>query len=229
LKKQPIATNQWFSIKITLNTFLGADERVFTFLKIRNVNESFIKWLQPHTKETLVSYSKRLIDQIDTSKKVILVGVSFGGIVAQEIAQLIAVEKLIIISSVKSFKEYGIVLKLVSFTKIYKLVPSYILKWSNKLTADFYFGVTSKEESKLLGTIIDDTDEVFMVWAIDAIMKWKKNKGSKQRIIHIHGDADRIFTNRSIENVTWIKKGGHFMIVTKAEEISNIMNQSLSH
>lgn len=208
---------------------LGADERVFTFLKISNVNETFIKWLQPHTKETLASYSKRLIDQIDASKKVILVGLSFGGIVAQEIAQHIAVEKLIIISSVKSFKEYGIGLKLVRYTKIYKLIPSYILKWSNKLTADFYFGVTSKEESKLLKAIIDDTDQLFMVWAIDAIMKWKNNLGVRQGIIHIQGDADRIFTNRNIENATWIKKGGHFMIVNRADEISNVINQSLSH
>jgi len=203
---------------------LGADERVFTFLKIENANETFIKWLDPHKKESLSSYSKRLIDQINTSKEVILVGVSFGGIVAQEIAKHIKVEKLIIISSVKSFKEYGFDLKLASFTKIYKIVPSFILKWSNKLTADYYFGVKSKEESKLLSAIIEDTDENFMVWAIDKIMTWKNSTPLKKEIIHIQGNKDRIFTNRKIENVVWVDGGGHFMIVNRADEISEIIN-----
>lgn len=207
---------------------LGADERVFTFLKIKNVNENFIKWLDPYKKESLISYSKRLIHQIDISKTVILIGVSFGGIVAQEIAKQIKVEKLIIISSVKSFKEYGVDLKLVSHTKVYKIVPSFILKWSNKLTADYYFGVKSKEESTLLKAIIDDTDERFMVWAIDKIMSWKNVTHTKCPITHIQGDKDRIFTNRRIDNVIGIKGGGHFMIVNKANEVSDIINTSLA-
>ncbi|TSE08481.1 alpha/beta hydrolase [Aquimarina algiphila] len=207
---------------------LGADERVFTFLKIENANETFIKWLEPNKKESLDSYSKRLIDQIDRSKPIILIGVSFGGIVVQEIAKHIQVEKLIIISSVKSFKDYGLNLKLASFTKIYKIVPSFILKWSNKLTADYYFGTESKEESKLLNAIINDTDERFMVWAIDKIMQWKNFSQAKYNIIHIQGSKDRIFTNRNIDNTIWIKGGGHFMIVNKANEISDIINQSLA-
>jgi len=206
---------------------LGADERVFSFLKIKNANETFIKWLDPHKNEKISTYSKRLINQIDTSKQVILVGVSFGGIIAQEIAKHISVEKLIIISSVKSFNEYGFELKLASLTRIHKLMPSFILKWSNKLTADYYFGVESKQESKLLAAIIDNTDERFMVWAIDKIMKWKKLPQTKYDIIHIQGNKDRIFTNRNIDNVIWIKGGGHFMIVNKANEISDIVNKSL--
>ena len=207
---------------------LGADERVFTFLTVKNANESYIKWLDPHKKESISNYSKRLIDQIDISKPIILIGVSFGGIVAQEIAKHVHVEKLIIISSVKSFKEYGIDLKLVSYTKIYKVIPSFILKWSNKLTADFYFGVKSKEQSKLLKNIIIDTDEKFMVWAIDIIMNWKNFEKTSAGIVHIQGDKDRIFTNRNLENVKWINGGRHFMIVNKSNEISDIINEVLS-
>lgn len=207
---------------------LGADERVFHFLQIQGVNETHIKWIDPFKKESLSSYSKRLIRQIDTSKSVILIGVSFGGIVAQEISRHIDVDKLIIISSVKSFKEYGLDLKFVSLTKAYKIVPSFILKWSNKLTADYYFGVQSKEESQLLSKIIDDTDEKFMVWAIDKIMNWKEPKTIKLDIVHIQGDNDKIFNNKKLEEVIWIKGGGHFMIVNKANEISEIINKTLT-
>ncbi len=206
---------------------LGADERVFKFLKIENTTETFIKWVDPLKNESLSSYSKRLIQQIDTSKGVILIGVSFGGIIAQEISKQIEVDKLMIISSVKSREEYGIDLKLASFSRIYKVIPSFILKWSNKLTANYFFGIKSNETSKLLRKIIDDTDEKFMVWAINKIMNWKKLSDPKLNITHIQGDNDRIFNNRNLKRVIWVKGGGHFMIVNKANEISKIINSEL--
>ncbi len=61
---------------------LGADERVFDFLTIKNINKTYIKWIEPLKNESLNSYSKRLIEQIDLSKEAILIGVPFGGIVA---------------------------------------------------------------------------------------------------------------------------------------------------
>ncbi len=214
--------------KIYYISGLGADERVFKFLKIDNAEEIFIKWVCPKENENLCQYSKRLINQIDTTQKVILIGVSFGGIILQEIAKHIATEKLIIISSVKGFNEYGLALKLVSYTKIHKLFPASILKWSNLMTADFYFGIKSKEASKLLKTIIKETDPQFMIWAINEIMNWREKTSQKNDIIHIQGDCDRIFTNRNIDNAQWIKNGGHFMIVNKAQVLSRIINRAIA-
>lgn len=204
---------------------LGADERVFTNLKLENAECTYIKWEQPKYRESIQDYAKRLITQIDLNKKVTLVGVSFGGIVAQEIAQHIAVEKIYIISSVKSEKEYSNELKLVRLTKIHKIVPSFLLKKMNLITGDYYFSIKSKEESKLLKSIIHDTDNNFLVWAINEIMKWKKQE-TKVELIHIHGDDDKIFTKRKVNNVIWVKGGGHFMVLNKAEEISEIINNN---
>ena len=201
---------------------LGADERVFQFLNLPNHSFQHIYWLDPKKREPLAAYATRLIHQIATTEEVILIGVSFGGMIAQEIAKQIDCKKLIIISSVKSPTEFNWQLKFVRSTQLHRLAPTPLLKWGNLLTANYYFGVSDKQEAALLRQIVLDTDTTFMVWAIDAIVNWE-NPEPLPHLIHIHGTADRIFPAKPIKNVHFINGGGHFMIVNKAQEISKLI------
>lgn len=201
---------------------LGADERVFQFLDLTKFEHHFIKWNEPLRNESLPSYCKKLSEQIDHHQEIILIGVSFGGIIAQEIAKIIAVKKVIIISSVKTFREYSWQLKLASKLQIHKIAPLWFLTLSNKLTADYYFSTQSKEESILLHQIIKDTDPKFLVWAIHQIMNWK-NKSYPSNLVHIHGTNDRIFPIRYLRKVIKLPKSGHFMIVNRAKEIEQLI------
>lgn len=201
---------------------LGADERVFQFLDLSKIDHQFIKWDEPLLNESLSSYCKKLTEQIDQHQEIILIGVSFGGIIAQEISKLIKCKKVIIISSVKSVDEYSWQLKLAGKLQIHKILPLWFLTLSNKLTADYYFSTQSKAESKLLHQIIKDTDPKFLVWAIHQIVNWK-NKNYPENLIHIHGETDKIFPIRKINNVIKLPKSGHFMIVNRAREIEQII------
>ncbi len=205
---------------------LGADQRVFQFLDLPQVNKIFIQWIIPHPNESLSQYASRLIEQINTREPVILIGISFGGIIAQEIARQIICEKVIVISSVKSPDEFSWALSLVRLTQVNRIVPPSILKWSNHATADYYFSVKSKAESRLLHQIIEDTDSHFSVWAIQQMMQWKPAK-SANPIVHIHGTKDRIFPAGPIQNAVYIKDGGHFMIVNRSQEVSRLIQQEL--
>jgi len=206
---------------------LGADERVFAFLQLPGIDKKFIRWVAPGKHESLRQYAMRLMDQIDTSQDIILVGISFGGIVAQEIASIVSCKKVIIISSIKSENEFSLPLKFVRLTKLHHLFSSSFLKWGNKLTANHYFGVSSPEEARLLHQIIDDTDEKFMTWAINQIMIWK-NAVPIRNLVHIHGTRDRIFPARNIKKFISVENGGHFMIVNRAPMISDIILRELA-
>jgi pimeloyl-ACP methyl ester carboxylesterase len=206
---------------------LGADERVFKYLNLQGVNEKYIKWETPQQHEKLQDYCKRLIRQIDEIKDIILVGVSFGGIVAQEISKMIKVDKVIILSSIKSVEEMDWQLHLVRILGLYKLAPSRFLKLCNLLTGNYYFSTKTKAESDLLRLIIKDTDRFFMKWAIAEIMKWD-NRAMVQNLTHIHGEEDRIFPIKNIQNATGIRGGGHFMIVNKANEITEIIQKEIN-
>ena len=62
-----------------------------------------LNWFLPNDKESLQDYAFRMTKNIHHDNPV-LIGVSFGGILVQEMAKQIKVRKTIIVSSVRSNK-----------------------------------------------------------------------------------------------------------------------------
>jgi pimeloyl-ACP methyl ester carboxylesterase len=91
---------------------LGADERAFSKLKIKDFKLKVINWLMPEPNETIEHYATRMRATI-TEENPVLMGLSFGGMICTEIAKQIPVEKIIIISSIKSSKELPLWMKTV--------------------------------------------------------------------------------------------------------------------
>ena len=83
---------------------LGADERVFQNLDFTGFSEIFINWIIPESGETIENYSTKLLNQIKSDKPT-LIGLSFGGLIAIEVAKQIQTETVIIISSAKTKSE----------------------------------------------------------------------------------------------------------------------------
>ncbi|WP_221394889.1 hypothetical protein [Dyadobacter sp. NIV53] len=88
---------------------LGADERVFQRLDFSESSAIFIKWIIPLNNETIEHYATRLLDQIHTTQPV-LIGLSFGGIMAVEVAKQIDTEKIILIASAKIKKKFHFII-----------------------------------------------------------------------------------------------------------------------
>ena len=101
-----------------------------------------LEWILPVANESIQSYAKRMA-QLVHHQEVVLVGVSFGGILVQEMAAFLQVKKVIIISSVKSSEELPLRMKFAKATKIYKLIPTRLLKNVNFLLK-FAFGTQLK-------------------------------------------------------------------------------------
>src|SRR6188474_3274769 len=87
--------------EIYLLSGLGADKRVFDFVDFSGFNVNHIDWIEPQDNESLERYASRLLEQIKTPRPS-LIGVSFGGMVAVEIAKLMETNKIIIVSSAKT-------------------------------------------------------------------------------------------------------------------------------
>lgn len=212
--------------KVYFVSGLGADERVFRFLDLPGVEKVFIKWLPPGPREPLVAYCRRLLAQIDVSQPVNLVGISFGGMVCQELARLVPCRRVVLISSIKSPREMDWKLRLVACTRLHRAVPPRLLKWSNLLTANYYFGPETPAEAALLRQIIQDTDPQFMQWAIAEIMTWPQQP-PVPGVAHLHGSHDRIFPAAPIQNATILPGAGHFLIVNRAAAVSEFITLRL--
>jgi pimeloyl-ACP methyl ester carboxylesterase len=208
--------------QIYLLSGLGADKRAFQYLDLSNYDPIYIHWIKPTEKENIEKYANRLLDQITTPRP-ILVGLSFGGLIAIEMAKLIKTEAVILIASVKSRKEIPFYYRLAGIVNLHKLLPLKLLTKPSALT-NWFFGVKTMDDKKLLAEIMRDTDLNFLKWAINQLVKWP-SQHNLQNLKHVHGTADRIFPLRFIQADYPIAKGGHFMTVNKFQEVSSILQK----
>ena len=202
---------------------LGADERVFQKLKLEGYQPVHIRWVEPKMKESIADYAKRLTEQINSDSP-ILIGLSFGGIIAIEIAKQIDTQKVILISSTKNQKEVPFYFQIFRWIPIYRLLPARLILWFSKLLASWFFSLETLAERKLFRAILLDTDAKFMKWAVDRVVYWK-NELIPNNIYHIHGKSDRIFPYRYVHEDFSVEKGGHFMIMNQAEYISQLIQK----
>ena len=177
----------------------------------------FMEWEIPLNNETLGEFAQRISKKV-THENPVLVGVSFGGILVQEMAQFLNPSKIIIISSVKSNLEFPTAFKLAKQTKAYKLIPTSLIENVYNL-AKFTFGEKVIKRLKLYQMFLTVRDKKYLDWSIEKIILWDRKKADPN-VVHIHGDADEVFPIKYIQNCIVVKGGTHIMILTKYKWIN---------
>jgi len=203
---------------------LGADERAFDRLNISGYSLHHLKWIPPLGNENLSSYANRMLGQIKESNPIIL-GLSFGGMIAIEMAKHIRVEKLILISTVKTYLEIPKWMRIAGTLRLHKILP---IK-ANRLTQradDRRMGIETIDEKMFVDQYRKNVDRKYVHWAVDQIITWE-NTWVPSNVFHIHGEYDRMFPLRNIQANYVVKNGTHIMILNKADEISACIEQIL--
>jgi pimeloyl-ACP methyl ester carboxylesterase len=81
---------------------LGADQRLFGPQLELPVRARVLPWLKPERGEDLEGYATRMAGPIDVQVPFVLAGVSFGGVLAMEMARLLRPRALVLISSCRT-------------------------------------------------------------------------------------------------------------------------------
>jgi pimeloyl-ACP methyl ester carboxylesterase len=173
----------------------------------------FLEWFLPNEKEEIEQYALRMTQKIKHENPV-LIGVSFGGFLVQEMAKIIQTNKVIIISSVKSNKEFPSRFKIARNTKAYKLIPTQLLADIEKLVKYAFGDNIVTKRIKLYEKYLSVRDKHYLDWAIETILCWNQ-KEINEAVIHIHGDADEVFPIKHIRKCIVVKGGTHIMILNK--------------
>lgn len=203
---------------------LGADERIFCNLSIPGANMIYIPW-QPHEEsDNMESYARKLAAFVKTPGAIVI-GLSFGGMLAVEMAKHIPVKKVIIISSSKTSAELPEILLQNKWLIQRNLLPSFVYKIQTPL-AHYYLGSATEDERRLINIMLQNISGSFIGWALSAMATWD-NKTYNDNITHIHGTADHLITPRNIHAQYWIEGGSHIMIYNRAKEISAIIEKEL--
>lgn len=193
---------------------LAASPAIFERISLSSTEFEMVllEWEISLDNESLPEYAKRISAKIKHENPV-LIGVSFGGILVQEMAQWMETRKVIIISSVKSNLEFPRRMRIAKTTKAYKLIPMHLLLNIESL-AKFSFGDKITQRLKLYEKFLSVRDKRYLDWAIEQVILWDRTVVD-EKVIHIHGDADEVFPIKYIKKCIVVKGGTHIMILNK--------------
>ncbi len=169
-----------------------------------------LEWFVPLRGISISDYAKEMCAHV-LHENPVLVGVSFGGMLVQEMAKHIDVKKVIIVSSVKSAEELPKRMLFAKYTKAHKLLPTSLVS-NVELLAKYAFGETVNKRLALYEQYLSIRDKYYIDWSIDQIVNWKPTEQTKN-LVHVHGDKDAVFPIQRISNCIRVKKGTHTMII----------------
>ncbi|MES2828772.1 MAG: alpha/beta hydrolase [Bacteroidota bacterium] len=201
---------------------LGADRRAFRKLDFPEEYELvYLDWIPALTNESLENYADRLAANIDRSLPFYLIGLSFGGMLATEIAKKLNPIHTFLISSTPVYKQLPWYYRVAGALSLQKAVPVKLMKQGNSAGLKF-LGARTNDELALLKQLVADSNPVFMKWALTCILSWR-NAERPNNMTQIHGTSDRILPLRYNKPDYKIEHAGHFMVYANAEEVSKVI------
>lgn len=72
---------------------LGTTEKLYVNTKIKGVEIIVLNWPTPEKNDTMESYARKFLPQINTNIPFCLLGVSFGGMICTELSKIISPKK----------------------------------------------------------------------------------------------------------------------------------------
>ena len=173
-----------------------------------------LSWFVPDKNTTLAQYAVEMANKIEHPNPVLL-GVSFGGMLVQEIAKKLPVKKVIAVSCVKTKSELPKRMLFAKYTKVHRLLPTGLVN-NVELLAKYAFGETVSKRLDLYEQYLGLRDKQYIDWAIDQIVNWQQTT-PPPNLIHIHGEKDAVFPITNIKDCITVKNGTHTMIVHRAK------------
>lgn len=204
----------------------GSDERVFSQLVIDSrYTVKHVSWQLPGKNCSLPEFAAEIGKQIDTTHAFVLIGVSLGGMIATELNQSLAPKQTIVISSAKCRSELPLRYRFLRFLPINRLIPAFLYKWGAQI-AQPLVEPDRKHQKATFVAMLKSKDGRFLKRTSNMIIKWERSTYPSE-IIHIHGTADHTVPYRNVDADFTVENGSHMMILTKANEISQLINDIL--
>lgn len=213
---------------------LGTDYRIYSEI-IPKLNWSgeiqYLDFIAPMSnKESVAEYTLRLRQALPESwdETPIIMGMSLGGMIAQELAKLIPYDKLILISTVKTDEEQPFKLKIWRKLPLHQLLPGNLTKKYGKFLAKKLNLVEEKYLDLIFEMFRAHSDEHF-IWGRNAALQWQGVAEILPKTVHLHGTKDHIFPSKNIKQATFIEKGTHNLILERAEEVAKWVNAQIAN
>jgi pimeloyl-ACP methyl ester carboxylesterase len=204
----------------------GADYRLFDKLDLEDYEIVHLNYIEPEPKEHFEAYISRLAEKIDTTEKFGLIGVSLGGMIVTELAEQLKPKVAIVIAGAKSRHELPLTYRAFKYFPIHHIIGGRTMKWSTKRLQPI-FEPMDEEAEHLFKEMLTAKSDYFLRSAVRWMINWERATYDPS-IVHIHGTKDHTLPVKNIEANYLIEKGGHMVVYTHAEEVSQLILNELS-
>ncbi|MFP9098690.1 alpha/beta fold hydrolase [Flavobacterium sp. RHBU_24] len=177
----------------------------------------YLTWLPPEKNEPIAQYAKRLTKGIEENP--VLIGVSFGGLIVQEMAKIIKARKVVIISSVRCNAEFPRRMRFAKRIRAYHLFPTRLMQEMGLLAQMFVGNNAVTRRLNLYDKFMSVRDKKYLDWAFKTIINWDRCDPDMD-VVHIHGDADEVFPPRYLKSFIPVPGGTHVTVLTKGKWLS---------
>jgi len=200
----------------------GADERLFSKIKPgSNFRMVHVNYPVPEKGATMADYAGIICRQIDTTGKYILIGVSLGGMICSELADILKPEKIIIVSSAKNRHELPMRYKFKNIKWLHSITPKRLIKWGAQVLQPIVEPDRNKSKD-IFKSMLGSKSPIYYKRTVNMIINWQREHYNDD-IIHIHGTDDRTLPIINVKAHFKIDKGSHVMTLTRGDELNEII------
>ena len=192
-------------------TGLGADERLLEPQRALPFTLIVPRWIEPCATESLPVYAQRLAATVDWPARVVLGGVSFGGMVAAELTAELQPAGLVLLSSCRHVRTIPTVTRFINaLTKAVEEIddPSPV---SFKRQFLNIFAEFDADIQVLMADMLQQTSLDMLRWVNQRILDWEEPPPPRCPSLWVHGAADPVIPLAKVRPDVVIPGGGHLV------------------
>lgn len=200
---------------------LGLDGRIFDGIQISGYTVQVLEYINPLEDETLDAYVDRMMEALPPEgEPILLMGHSFGGIIAQEISKKRPCKGLILLSTIMDPEELPPYLSVMRKLPAYDLIKKEIIRRTYFIWGE-QDGYNNYEERKIFMEMTDKLSDYYYRWAVRSVVQWTPKGEINCPFLRLHGSRDKTFLYRFLKgDFITISGGTHVVLKSKAEVVS---------
>ena len=206
---------------------MGADARMLAPQRAALPEVGVLEWIEPAAPdEPITEYAARLAAKVGTSIPFLLGGVSFGAVMALEVARHAKPAAVLLIAGWRSPAALPLHARLLAATGPWAPVWPFRLAVRSDIVARI-FGLHTKEQRRLFADMFRCASPAFLHWAARAIAGWRGAEALDVPVLHLHGAEDRIVPARGVDADIVVHGAGHLVNLTHPTAVNDFLAQEI--
>lgn len=205
---------------------LGEDQRLFFHQKKAFPHSLAPPWLLPQQNELLPHYARRWAKRLKLKPNCFLVGVSFGGMVALEMAKWVRPRAVILVGSCLSPESIPPYFRMAGSLPYWPQLAKRLCRIF-PIPSSYFLGAKKLSQRHLVLRMFLESPDGFVQWTMEAIRNWEGFKGKGIRVRHIHGERDHLIPAGRVQADQVVRGGGHLINLTHPHEVNRFIRRCM--